>query len=360
MRKCPICCKHEDNIEEITNINLLLVDDIQLNNNLQVNFCKQCKFNFSDSNNNQDDYNSYYSTFNNYKQENYCIDKDTKCANWLKSNLPNNVNQILDYGSGNGALANLLKTHYNVEQYDVGMDKNNNQYDCLILSHVLEHIYDLNKFLENITQNINEDGLLYIEIPNGDFYGNMIGLCPLQEINIEHINFFSKYSLNKLLTMNNYYCITMVDDYFSLNNDKYYVIRSIFKKYNNNLSFINYVNSGLTKINHYDFSQLKKYTQIYVYGCGQFLFKILKNLQDNCNVINIVDDNSCYLNKKINNIDIINFESLQNKLKNNDVILLTTLIHDSKIKVKLSTIKHVEIHVVDMTLLNNTVINVTI
>ena len=76
MRNCPICCKDELNIEQVANINLLLVNDIQLNKKLQVKFCKECKFNFSDSNNTQQDYNSYYSTFNNYKQENYCIDKD--------------------------------------------------------------------------------------------------------------------------------------------------------------------------------------------------------------------------------------------------------------------------------------------
>jgi glycosyltransferase involved in cell wall biosynthesis len=118
------------------------------------------------------------------------------------------------------------------------MEKNTNKYDCLILSHVLEHIYDLNKFIETISLNIKEDGYLYIEIPNAEFYSYFNDSCPLQEINLEHINFFSKYALNKLLLNNGFLSVSILDDYFLLNNYKYYVIRAIFKKKSINKSFL--------------------------------------------------------------------------------------------------------------------------
>jgi len=44
------------------------------------------------------------------------------------------------------------------------------------------------------------------------------------------------------------------------------------------------------------------------------------------------------LNKKIKNIEIINFELLREKVSADDVILLITLIHDEKIKKKLNTL----------------------
>jgi len=92
------------------------------------------------------------------------------------------------------------------------------------------------------------------------------------------------------------------------------------------------------KVNEIKFENLQKFKSVYVYGCGEFLFKIFDKIQNNCTIINIVDDNVCYLNKKIENIEIINFELLREKVSADDVILLITLIHDEKIKQKLNTL----------------------
>ena len=100
-------------------------------------------------------------------------------------------------------------------------------------------------------------------------------------------------------------------------------------------TFENYINNGLNQLNSFNFEKLKKYEKIYVYGCGQFLFKILDKIQDNCNIINIIDDNLCYSNKKINGVDIINYDMFKEICKDGDNILLTTMVHDVKIKEKL-------------------------
>ena len=338
IRQCAICDSNDNNIENLQKIKLTLVNDINLNSDLQLKYCNKCNFYFSDSNNSQDDYNNYYMSFNNYKKENYCKDKDIRCFDYLCKTLNNEVKNILDYGSGNGTLAELLSDKFNVEQFDIGMEPNTNKYDCLVVSHVLEHIYDLNSFIEKISENIDDNGHLYIEIPNAEFYDKIVDICPLQEINLEHINFFSKYSLNKLLIKHGYTCVTIEDDYFLLKDMKYYVIRGIFKKSIQNLSIQRYLHNGLVKINEINFSKLQNFKSIYVYGCGQFLFKIFDNIESNCNIINIVDDNMCYLNKKIKNIETINFELLKEQISKGDVILLTTLIHDEKIKEKLNTL----------------------
>jgi 2-polyprenyl-3-methyl-5-hydroxy-6-metoxy-1,4-benzoquinol methylase len=333
MRNCPICGKLSENLNHLKNIKLSLVDDIILNNVLNVKLCDVCNFYFSDSCNTQEDYNNYYMKFNNYNHQNYCQDKDLNSADFICKNInKNETKTILDYGSGNGALANLLSEKFIVEQYDIGMETNNKKYDLVILSHVLEHIYDLNNFINEASKNINENGLLYIEVPNADFYEEFINICPLQEINIEHINFFSKYALNKLLINNGFHCSHLQDDYFMLNDMKYHVICGIFKKNGDNKSFEKYLNHGINKINSYKFDILKKYDKIYVYGCGQFLFKILDKIQENCSIINIIDDNACYLNKKINNINIINYDLFKEQCKDGDNILLTTLVHATKIK----------------------------
>lgn len=340
MRNCPICYKSYSSLMNIMDIKLSLVNEINLNNNLHVKLCNDCCFYFSDSNNTQDDYNNYYLKFNNYQQQNYCLDKDIKCVDFICKNINNDkIKTIIDYGSGNGAVVNLLKSqNFTVDNFDIGMKTTNIKYDLLILSHVLEHIFNLSEFINTITKNINDDGLLYIEVPNAEYYDKFTDICPLQEINIEHINFFSKYSLNKLLVQNNYYAITLIDDYFTIKNSKYYVIRGIFTKNVLKPSFNDYLENGLKQIEQYNFIELKKYKNIYVYGCGQFLFKIFDKIQNNCNIINIIDDNPCYLDKKLENIEIINYDLYKENAKTNDIILLTSLIHDDIIKNKIQKI----------------------
>jgi hypothetical protein len=336
MKNCPCCNTIIE--KSILSLNLSLVNDIGLNNTLVIRHCIKCNFYYTDSNNNQTDYDNYYKTFNNYSQQNYCINKDEKCVEFLLLNINNNpTSNILDYGSGNGMIAKLLSPYFNVDKFDIDIPNNNKQYDLVILSHVLEHIYDLDTFIRNVSLHINNTGLIYIEIPNAEFYDKMIDICPLQEINIEHINFFSKFALNKLMIKHNFYPIKLEDDYFMLNNNKYYIIRSIFKKYNNN-SFINYIENGQVQLKTYNFTKLNIFNNIYLYSCGQFLFKIFNEIEKNCKIINIVDDNTTYFNKKINNIPIINFDIFKNSVLDNDTILLTTMIHDNAIRYKLSTI----------------------
>jgi len=347
MRPCFCCNKYSNN--SVLKLDLQIINDIPLSNEINVLFCEKCNFYFSVSNNTQEDYNLYYSIFNNYKNYNYCFDKDERCFNFLNDFfIKTNITNIIDYGSGNGDLSKLLSSNYSVEQYDIGMEKNTNKYDCLILSHVLEHIYDLNKFIETISSNIKDDGYLYIEIPNAEFYCHFNDYCPLQEINLEHINFFSKYALNKLLLNNGFLCISLLDDFFLLNNCKYYIIRGIFKKKSINKSFLKYIENGKTMIDNYNFKNLSIYPKIYIYGCGQFLFKIINKIYEYTTIINIVDDNDCYREKNIYNITIIDYNILIKQILPNDVIIITSLLYSKKIKEKLQAINK-NITILDIT-----------
>jgi SAM-dependent methyltransferase len=335
MRNC-YCCNSLIDSKNILNLELNLVNDINLDNNIIILFCQKCYFYFAQSKNSQEDYDNYYINFNSYADGITTVDKTEKTINFLLNNLINyNIIDILDYGCGNGMISDKLKEKFNVELYDIGMEENNNKFDCLIISHVLEHIYDLDTFISKLDNNLNEEGMIYIEIPNAEYYKNFKNLCPLQEINLEHINFFSKYALSKLMIKHNFIPLKVEDDYFLLNDIKYYVIRSLFKKNINNNSFINYINDGLNDINLIKFNNINN---LYLYGCGQFLFKIYKNFE-NCNIINIVDDKSCYLGKKINNTEIINFEIFKNKVKDGDNVIITSTISFQKIFEKISKLE---------------------
>ena len=341
MRPC-VCCNTISNTKLIS-LNLQLIDDINLNNNISVYYCNNCYFYYSDSNNTQEDYNYYYQHFNKYNSESVSIDKDQKCVDYLLTHLESNVKTILDYGCGNGLISQKLKEKYEVNTFDVGMKKPEKQYDCIIINHVLEHIYDVDDFINNIKLNLMDNGSVYIEIPNAEYYEEFNNFGPLQEINLEHINYFSKLALSKLMVKHNFVPVKVNDDFFTINNSKYYVIRGLFKLNYNNNSFEKYVEYGRDKIENITFVNPAYYNSndIYVYGCGQYLFKIFNKISEKYNIINIIDDNLSYLHKKVNNVQVINFEEFK---FNMDVVnkpctvLIATLNHKNKIMDKLNQI----------------------
>jgi 2-polyprenyl-3-methyl-5-hydroxy-6-metoxy-1,4-benzoquinol methylase len=149
MRTCN-CCNNNGYL--IDTISLSIVNDIKLNNIINIYCCNSCNFYYSDSDNTQQDYNNYYKRFNNYKEGVVYSNKDEKCSIYLRAWLKNkNVKNILDYGSGNGKIKELLSDNYSVDNFDIGMDENTKKYDCLLLSHVLEHIYDINEFVQKVS-----------------------------------------------------------------------------------------------------------------------------------------------------------------------------------------------------------------
>jgi len=101
---------------------------------------------------------------------------------------------------------------------------------------------------------------------------------------------------------------------------------------NNNKSFENYINNGMNEL---ELLNIQENRDVYIYGCGQFLYKILNKIKEKCNIINIIDDNTCFINKKINNIYIINFNEFEKKVKSNDNVIITTKIYANLIKKKL-------------------------
>jgi hypothetical protein len=80
---------------------------------------------------------------------------------------------------------------------------------------------------------------------------------------------------------------------------------------------------------------LKQFEKIYIYGCGQFLFKIFDKIFEQVKVINIIDDNICYTDNHINKIKIINFNTYLLNAQPHDTILITSLIHFDAIQTKI-------------------------
>ncbi|WP_342597768.1 class I SAM-dependent methyltransferase [Cyanobacterium aponinum UTEX 3222] len=80
------------------------------------------------------------------------------------------------------------------------------KYDCVLMSHSLEHTLDINKTIRNIKSVLCDYGLLIIEIPNSKCLGfqKLKGEWPWSDIP-RHLNFFTPQSLKLLLERYNFY-----------------------------------------------------------------------------------------------------------------------------------------------------------
>jgi len=334
--------------------NDILTEKIQLNtetfdgNNIDgclcIKYCDKCDHNFNISVKSCDaDYIDYYINFSKYHHGDQVITENgiyMKQVNYIQPYLETYaVKSILNYGSGNTCYNDLFRTNVSIDNYDIGdIDVNKRKYDLLLLSHVLEHVYDLNQFLDKIKVNMNSNGIVYIEVPNSEHYDLMQYDVPLQEINIEHINFFSKHSLAKLMMMNNFTPILIEDGNFEIkNNTKYHVIRSMFRLNTLNIGFDKYLINGQSKLDKIkSFFLQNPQTKIYLYGAGAFTCKIIGEFKNN--VIGIIDDNPSYLGKCIAGFEVINYDMFKTIVNENDTILITIIFISSKIKEKLTTL----------------------
>jgi hypothetical protein len=193
---------------------------------------------------------------------------------------------------------------------------------------------ELNNFFDVVKQNLDTNGLVYIEIPNSEYYNFMHYDIPLQEINIEHINFFSKYSLSKLLIMNNFTPVSIIDDSFNIKDKTpYHVIRGIFKLNSVNTGFDKYVIDGMNSLKNAQQKLQDMNGKFYIYGMGAFTSKIINTFHDK--IIDIVDDNPSYKGKTILGKEIINYYDFKLKVKNKDNIVITIIFSSEKIKTKL-------------------------
>lgn len=64
------------------------------------------------------------------------------------------------------------------------------KFDCVVLSHVLEHVYNIPAFFASARNLLTPGGYLYIETPDATRYADYL-YAPFQEFNTEHINHFS-------------------------------------------------------------------------------------------------------------------------------------------------------------------------
>lgn len=129
-----------------------------------------------------------------------------KFMNYTQTPMP----KILDFGGASGYILrpfiNRFKCHIidfekwelpdGIEYLGTNLSSLNktDRFDVILLLHTLEHIVHPKKFLEDLCRYLDDDGMIYIEVPLGCFKEWQYVEEPLT-----HINFYSEESIYKCL-----------------------------------------------------------------------------------------------------------------------------------------------------------------
>lgn len=228
-RICPICCNDKGHVLHYQKF--ALPDHHVLPKAYDVVACIRCGFVYADTSACQSDYDRYYRDCSKYEDISLASggggresdrNRLQQTASSIANKLPSRSSAILDIGCANGGLLKALHglsftnltgidpspicvahvSQAGITCYEGGIFEQDKlptgiKFDCIILSHVLEHVYDLRQAVVAITALLKNGGLLYIEVPDASRYHDFY-VVPYYYFDCEHINHFSEIPLANL------------------------------------------------------------------------------------------------------------------------------------------------------------------
>jgi SAM-dependent methyltransferase len=227
-RPCPVCSGTA--VESLHTQRFVLPEGHPLAVGYDVVLCGACGFVYADVAATQADYDRFYAEQSKYDdattstgagEADYDRMRLAAVAADLAACLPDKAARILDVGcAGGGLLAALADLGYS---HLVGVDPSAGcaartrdrvgeayqgwltslpadlgTFDAIVLSHVLEHVLDLQAALAALAPRLSPGGLVYVEVPDAERYADYV-YAPFQDFNTEHINHFSEGSLDNAL-----------------------------------------------------------------------------------------------------------------------------------------------------------------
>ena len=190
VNSCPICAG-----QQFTDF-ISCKDFTTTGETFEIKKCNSCSFTFTNPQPDEKSIGKYYLSSNyishtggkkNITDRIYLLAR--KWALKKKRNLIENIsdgNSILDYGCGTGEFMSEMKKNgweaSGIEPSQIAREKSeklnqtkvfiqleeieNKKFDVITLWHVLEHIHDLNRTMEGLTQRMKDSSALIIAVPN--------------------------------------------------------------------------------------------------------------------------------------------------------------------------------------------------
>jgi SAM-dependent methyltransferase len=335
-RTCPICGTSE--CEVLHKQQFVLPEGHPQAAGYNIVCCEGCGFVFADTTVSQQDYDNFYSKNSIYQDKATSTGGGDKPwdAERLKSTaakiaeyLPDKNSSIIDIGCANGGLLKSLRDlgfNYlqgidpspvcvaNTKMQGIAatrgtlssiMSMQMGQFDCVLLSHVLEHVGDLRGAISAIANYLKPEGFVYIEVPDASRYHEFV-TSPFQDFNTEHINHFSSQSLSNLFSFNRWSIKgNGRTEISSSENTQYPVVYGVFNRKgvinsfdkDNSLRdqinlYINKSSAIMVDIDQKIKSVLAGTEKVIVWGTGQLVMKLLSETSlGNAKIEAFVDSN---------------------------------------------------------------------
>lgn len=117
------------------------------------------------------------------------------------------------------ASVRLARELYDLEVVSTTIDdyQANEAYDLISLCGVLEHIADLDTAIGRLSRLMNDKGYLFFAVPDAATFGDTLPHEPFLEFALEHINFFTRPTLDDLLLRHGFeplHCETHWNDFY--------------------------------------------------------------------------------------------------------------------------------------------------
>jgi SAM-dependent methyltransferase len=223
-RACGVCGSATANVCHTQRF--VVPEGYPLPSQYEVVVCQRCGFVYADPAATQQDYDRFYCQWSKYDDSTtatgsgvspYDAARLANTAADIARALPSRAASILDAGCATGGLLTALRE--NGFTAVAGLDPSPAcaaacrdrgfeayvgsiapapthmpKFDCVVFSHVLEHVYDISSFFAAARSLLNPGGYLYLETPDATRYDEYL-YAPFQEFNTEHINHFSAKAL---------------------------------------------------------------------------------------------------------------------------------------------------------------------
>lgn len=247
----------------------------------------------------------------------------------LRQYIPNMCSEILDIGCANGELLNSLAElgflnlsgvepsaaslamianpeRFKLYKGYIGELDRQKKYDIITISHVLEHVENIQGVLADIHLRLNADGILYVEVPDAKRYEKYY-VSPYHYFDTEHINHFYEEILEKTLQMNGFQVFAKGEKIIPIHTGVDYPAIYMFAKKKEEKVIDASANSPLEWIMRYVDRSKEEYNQlgleiivdneepIIIFGCGSSTMRLLGNTAlRKKNIAAFSDNNSTY------------------------------------------------------------------
>lgn len=344
-RQCPICGGRQGIV--YYSVKMKLPENVMLPDEYDVVSCSQCGFAYADVNVSQKEYNTYYGLCNIYSKNaplkaGITGERERLRCMFLEK-YAHKDSRILDIGCGGGGLLRCLKKRGfenlfgmdpssecigQLKEWGIGGRIQNafdgipeelkNSFDVVMSTAVMEHIYDLNAFVEQMDSWLKWGGRLYVEVPAVEGFERFYTQIP-NYFNHEHINYFSLTSLDNLFSKHGYVRKSPdAESLVTLGNPEY-VLSAIYEKamkkdISSGKSIENYFRLAREKGKEdYDRIQtfLEDHSQIIVWGTGAYAMQILGEIHGIENkIVCFIDNNNVKIGQRILEKEIYGPEKL--------------------------------------------------